>query len=304
MIDVADLDGAFVKSAVASGTALTLTVQNASDVEQTITFTPAGGGGAAASEETFVGTIGGLTGVVQATFDNLFTITETLDVGDVFAVSVSPSAITVPSDGRYLGCADVQIEQTTDAQANGRVVGVVRFSVTSNSVTTASPVEGSVYVRGNSGDLAYGSADVCAVLDLVAADTVELEFQAEIQNGAIDITAGNVLLTKIGGIRGATGADGTAGPMARPAPLGLTGLRVPPARTAPPARLAWTGPPGLLGPTALTGMTERTEHQAHQARRGPMGRTAPPERPARMAWTAPQGRLGPTARTEPTVPRA
>ena len=133
MIDVADLDGAFVKSAVASGTALTLTVQNASDVEQTITFTPAGGGGAAASEETFIGTLGALTGVVQATFDNLFAITETLDVGDVFAVSVSPSAITVPSDGRYLGCADVQIEQTTDAQANGRVVGVVRFSVTSST---------------------------------------------------------------------------------------------------------------------------------------------------------------------------
>ena len=77
MIDVADLDGAFVKSAVASGTALTLTVQNASDVEQTITFTPAGGGGAAASEETFIGTLGALTGVVQATFDNLFAITET-----------------------------------------------------------------------------------------------------------------------------------------------------------------------------------------------------------------------------------
>ena len=239
MIDVDDLDGAWIKSASVTGDTLTLTVQNASDVEETVLFdigglslqpadilagtnvtivrtadgvtvssTGGGGGGAAATEESFVGTFGALTGVVQATFDNIFAITETFDAGDGFTVSASPSAITVPSAGRYWGCTDVQIEQTTDGQANGRVVGVVRFSVTSNAITTASPVEGSAYIRGNSGDLASGSADVCALLDLAAADTVEVEFQAEIQNGAIDITAGNVSLTLVGGIQGAAGAAG------------------------------------------------------------------------------------------------
>ena len=45
MVDVRDLDGAFVKTATKSGSVLTLTTQLANNTEATVTFTDTGGGG-------------------------------------------------------------------------------------------------------------------------------------------------------------------------------------------------------------------------------------------------------------------
>ena len=99
---------------------------------------------------------------------------------------------------------------------------------------------------------------MCALLDLVAADTVELEFQAEIQNGAIDITAGNVLLTKIGGIRGATGADGAAGAAGADGAAGTDGTDGAPGAAGMDGATGATGADGAAGAAGADGQDGAT----------------------------------------------
>ena len=174
-----------------------------------------GGSGGTASEATFKGALAS-TSTTAAAYANVFTITETVNVGG-FSIETDVSAagsqvVRVPVAGRYRACADVPFRQTTAGNNNARIGGHTRLAEVEDATTiTADASHGTGYARAINDGLLDSAAAICTVLDLDLGDDVAVQFQAEAEAGTMSIDGGAVSLVLVGGLTGATGAVGPAG---------------------------------------------------------------------------------------------
>ena len=182
---------------------------------ETINALTLGGAGGTATEATFKGALAS-TSTTAAAYGNVFTITETINVGG-FSVETDVSAagfqvVRVPSAGRYRACADVAFTQTTAGNNNSRIEGHTRFAEVEDATTiTADASHGNGYARAINNGLLDSAAVICTVLDLDLGDDVAVQFLAEIEAGTMGIDGGNVSLVLVGGLTGAAGATGPPG---------------------------------------------------------------------------------------------